>query len=768
MIPTVPLAIRLWKDRLLVVSNSKVHPDELPPLEIIVDDPALERSYAQYEEWYDPMSRKPIAVTRLIQRTIDSHEAVKATLRRKRTHSLSPLEQIYVHYPESYMRRPGTTDLVEYCLDIEVASDGGGIFPRAKEKPVLMIGSCIGNQDVVIDTVVPGEEDDRDLIQRWVDTIISVNPDIIWTYNGRYFDVPYLLERCQVHGIDTTYLKRIRLEDKNPFCGRVHYDLYEDGVSRDMSAGLMGLPNRKMKTVAGVFGIEVGQDLEDHEIRNILSLWKTEEGRERLARYLKSDVGITRSLANIYRHNFQAMAERNQVPMDALTDTYKSFIPKLIHARAFRQRGFISFLNNRDRYRRVLGRADEDSGLKYEGAYVEVKQPGRFSPVWKTDVSSQYPSAFHTLKLSPETCHIVRVSKIEQDFHFKKEDNKLILSIPDRNFNKQITIEVIQEPEGFLSKEIAQAMEYRFEIKRKLKGLERGSPEYRTQDAIQNMLKVILNSYYGLEGQLTTTYGSLPCAIACVGLCRWLMKKVVAEIESKHGKCVIEVDTDGVYLSKPVDPDELNQFVDNLMLKNFGTPGSLEFELEKPWKAGLFYKAKNYILLDENNDLSLHGNTFKSATHCTGAKRLLKELALVEVEGGRSDRRCDVLQKFGSPSMWSLDDFVVTATLRRDPSLYTAWNMRQISFAEQILFLENRPARQGDQVEYVHTNTPWTIGRSVVSKCTAKQTLTIRPLVRSEQDIDLNYYEKQITSILARFGLTQGTIRQTSIFDLLE
>ena len=290
--------------------------------------------------------------------------------------------------------------------------------------------------------------------------------------------------------------------------------------------------------------------------------------------------------------------------------------------------------------------------------------------------------------------------------------------------------------------------------------MDTADPHYLILDAQQLARKVLLNSLYGMEGQVSSEYGSLPCAIACVGLCRWL----ITGVRDRLGKSVIEVDTDGVYTDQWVDVSTLNAFVCDEMVRAIGHPGYMEIELEKPWPVGLFYKMKNYILQDDQGRVILHGGTFKNATHSRGAKRLLRALAEVELAGGDPDARAEVLRTDGDPWTWTFDDFIASLTFRRNPDAYMTYRNIHTSLAEQVAYLEQRPPEENDQLEYIHTLEPWTIASGQDTKSKTRQNVTVRPLVRNIDDVDREYYVQQVERILGRFGLSTHAIVQRSLF----
>jgi DNA polymerase elongation subunit (family B) len=735
-------------------------------------------SRISYETWTDPFTRERQSISIVELDNADDHRGLQETLGAKhKIHSLDPLEQMYTRYPDWYCNLAHTNELKCLFFDIEAGSDGGALFPKADRAPVLMIGWAIDDgpiQQLTVTDFGRNKNNDKDLIKAFFDVIRDEDPDLIVTYNGRRFDLPFLLGRAQKHNIDISGLQRASAVFDDVLAGRIHVDLYEDGAVRDMAPFMMGLPNRKMKTVAEAYNIEVGEDLNDEEIRNILGGWSNPEFREKIIRYLDSDVHITRELSKVYTNNLIAIADFNRVPLSAIVDTYKSFIPKLLCTRHFTAMKLTSFLTNKERHnpfngtitKARLGTPDtEEAGLVYEGAYVDIYKTGLFpNGIWKVDVESFYPSTFRTLNLSPETCTIEKTKAFTGQYKFKREDDILWINIPDERIDRDIIIRIEMGVEGFLAKATATALDERFKLKHALKNMEKHTADYILLDGQQNALKVLLNSIYGLMGQSSSEYGSVACAIACVGMCRFIMKEVLKDM--MH--CAVETDTDGIYVDEAVDIDEINARIKRLLVANIGIEGWIKMDMDDPYPRGLFIKMKNYILEDDKGKMSLHGATFKNAMHCAGTKKLLRELARIELDGGKQEDRVRIMNTIGNPTTWNLEDFVRTARFKRQAHEYTSWSQVQTSLSEQLTALEGEGPEEGDSVEFIHTTEPWTtFVEAGKIQSTSKQRVALRPWVTRKSQVDLLYYKKEADSILKRFGLSKRDVLEGSIMDLL-
>ena len=85
----------------------------------------------------------------------------------------------------------------------------------------------------------------------------------------------------------------------------------------------------------------------------------------------------------------------------------------------------------------------------------------------------------------------------------------------------------------------------------------------------------------------------------------------------KEEGCVVEIDTDGILVDDEPNIDEINKFISDMMLNEFGIEDStLEMEKER-FERGLIHKKKNYILIEKDKEGRLtpiiHGAYFTSS-----------------------------------------------------------------------------------------------------------------------------------------------------------
>ncbi|CAO3647176.1 unnamed protein product [Cunninghamella blakesleeana] len=132
-------------------------------------------------------------------------------------------DKIISHPPEGEWSRIAPLRILSF--DIECAGRKG-IFPEADQDPVIQIASVVkvqGESNPFIRNVFTLNEcahisgtdvqvffDERELLQKWRDFFVEVDPDVVIGYNINNFDFPYLLDRA----------KHLQV-GKFPFFGRI-------------------------------------------------------------------------------------------------------------------------------------------------------------------------------------------------------------------------------------------------------------------------------------------------------------------------------------------------------------------------------------------------------------------------------------------------------------------------------------------------------------------------------------------------------------------
>lgn len=677
------------------------------------------------------------------------------------------IEQVFIDQPDFFMQFPNTDKLKVMSFDIEVMTYGTGMFPTPKNSPIIAIGCQVLGRDPVVFMNYDKKRQDYDILAEFLEYIREVDPDVLAGYNSKSFDLPYIWDRVQIvnkkrnipEPLSIGKMSRTKSDikfetyqgDVWDLGGRIHFDILDE-VWKDQK--LFGIKNRKLKTVAKHFNIDV-VELDD-EVANLQALVNS----DRLHEYVRSDAVATIGLVKVYLPNLVSLAEFMRVPLNSCIDTYNSFPSKLFHARKLTEMGLYPQLANLERYKADI-EIDKDSGLKYEGAVVKInnscavcgdriiynrcckcgrtfedeegKPPGRIENTHKVDFAGMYPHVIMTCNLSPETTRIVAFRDYVPEFRFSREKDALWVQIPDANFNKSIIIRIDMTREGFLPRELQWMKQERIRLKKeKAAAPEKQKKRYETQ---QYAYKVIMNIAYGYNGLTHCRFGDLSVAIATVGFARWMTMNV----ENWLGRSVVEIDTDGLVLDnwKPGREEKLNNALAVLIERVLGVKSHMELEYEN-LGTSYFYRAKNYVLKSPEGKITYHGVSFKSSRHSQTYDRALGLVAEAVLDG-RKDM-WPVIKDALDLTGLGIRDFVMRTKISKSIDSYEGENCLPVQLARQCQEVEGYIPTVGTQIEYV----------------VAKEEPRYRLLsqVKDTSEIDYSYYLEDVHKVLALFNLS--------------
>ena len=305
-----------------------------------------------------------------------------------------------------------TAPLRVLSFDIE-CSNRKGLFPEAKEDPVIQIASMVtvlGESQPVVRNIftlgecssIPNAEvlaysDEREMLEAYRDFVVAADPDIIIGYNIVNFDIPYLVDRAKAlkiplfshwgrvahapmtirdsHFSSKAYGKR---ESKEiGIDGRVPFDILQV-LQRDQK-----LRSYTLNFVSATFLGEQKEDVDHSEISNLFH--GSNDDRRRLAVYCLKDAYLPQRLADklmILVNNIE-MARVTGVPLGYLLPHGQQIkVLTQIYRKALEKNLRIPYMHR-----------NTEPGEKYKGATVIQPVPGFHDlPVATLDFASLYPS----------------------------------------------------------------------------------------------------------------------------------------------------------------------------------------------------------------------------------------------------------------------------------------------------------------------------------------------------------------------------------------
>lgn len=342
------------------------------------------------------------------------------------------------------------------------------------------------------------------MLNGFVDYIRERDPDIMTGWNFVEFDIPYVTARMEKLGLMPTALARLPGQtERTALRGRAVFDLLQ-------AYKKMHSTQKESYRLDAIAEDEVGE----RKVRytgTLTDLWK--EKPELLVEYNFKDVELCvainrkNNIVDFYRE----IARYVGCPLDRTLNS-SNVIDIFVLRKAF------------GKY--VLPSKGFAAAEEFEGATVFDPSKGVKENIVVLDLKSLYPMAMMTVNASPETKDPAGELRAPNGIRFKKE------------------------PDGLTRSIIRDLLAERDEKKRTRDKYPFGSPSYVVYDMQQNVLKVIMNTYYGVSGytRFRLFDREIGAAITSVGRAIIEHTRNVIEGEGYH---VIYGDTDSCMIQLP-------------------------------------------------------------------------------------------------------------------------------------------------------------------------------------------------------------------------
>lgn len=414
----------------------------------------------------------------------------------------------------------GDEELKLFAFDIETFYHEGDEFGKGE---IIMISYADEEEARVITwknidlPYVDVVSNEREMIKRFVQVVKEKDPDVIITYNGDNFDLPYLIKRAEKLGVrlllgrDKEHpepkIQRMGDSFAVEIKGRIHFDLFPV-VRRTI--------NLPTYTLEAVYEAVLGKTKSKLGAEEIAAIWETEESMKKLAQYSLEDARATYELGKEF---FPMEAELAKLIGQSVWDVSRSSTGNLVEWYLLR----VAYARNElapnkpsdEEYKRRLR-------TTYLGGYVKEPEKGLWENIIYLDFRSLYPSIIVTHNVSPDT--------------LEKEGcrNYDVAPIVGYRFCKDFP--------GFIPSILGDLITMRQEIKKKMKAtidpIEKKMLDYR-----QRAVKLLANSYYGYMGYPKARWYSKECAESVTAWGRHYIEMTIREIEEKFGFKVLYADS---------------------------------------------------------------------------------------------------------------------------------------------------------------------------------------------------------------------------------
>jgi len=516
-------------------------------------------------------------------------------------------------------------DLKVMAFDCEMLTNLG--MPDPEKDPIIVI--AVKTDDYM--EIINGDNE-REIIERFVELVKKHDPGIIVGYNQDKFDWPYIKKRAERLKVKLDIGRDgsdLTIKGGRPkIAGRLNVDLY------DIAMRTIDVKIKKLEKIAEFLGKKI--EIADIEAKDIYRHWKKGD-REKVLSYAEQDVLHTYYIAEELLPMHYELSRMIRIPLDDVT---KSGRGKQVD---------LFLLSEASRIGEIAPNPAEYA-QRYEGAFVLEPARGLHENVVCLDFASMYPSIMIAYNISPDTLN--------------GSDDCFVAPEVGHKFRKQ--------PDGFFKRILQMLIQRRREIKKKMKELDYDSPEYRLLNIKQATLKVLTNSFYGYTGWNMARWYCRECAEATTAWGRHFIK-TSARIAEEMGFRVLYGDTDSIFVKKDnLGFKELEKEVRKL-IKRLSKELPVQIEIEDFYTTTFFVEKKRYAGLTIDGRVVVKGLEVRRGDWCELAKKVQRDVIETILREKNPEKAAeyikDVISKIKSGKI-PIQDYIIYKGLTRRPERY--------------------------------------------------------------------------------------------------
>ena len=519
---------------------------------------------------------------------------------------------------------------------------------------------------------------------------LLVNYDLIVTYNGDRFDIPYLKARFELYGIQ--WLPRTV----------VHLDAYERLARTVFRVGAAGGMETRSWRLDDVGYAVVGK----RKVKHDESIWELfNSNRELLREYNLVDVellkGIVETLKLIDTMQLtSSVCGRFLTGVTRVGSILDMYILKNANARNIHYPTITL-----KKWESATKRGGNDSSIRegVVGGFVKDASIGLHENVHVYDYSAMYP-------------HIIMAWNIGPDTYIKNPGQEDITSINGHGYRR--------EP-GIFATSITRLLEERKRFQTQIRGLVPGSREALNATTVQTILKELGNSMYGIFGYQEGRYFQREIAESITLAGQFLLKESIKHFEENHGQ-VLFADTDScaVIYSQNVDPvaikEDLESKLPKILSERFNIDrSSFSIKYEKLYSRLIIVKKKHYsgwIVTEDgvpSNRLFVRGLDYVRRDTAPAAREAQLEVLNLVLRSNSpieslKDEAIGIVYKWRNRILdgdLTTEDIVIHQSVTQETSQYRSVNLPiHVKIGEEYK-QDGKELFVGQDVQYIVTST---------------------------------------------------------------
>ena len=387
---------------------------------------------------------------------------------------------------------------------------------------------------------------EKKILEEFARVILAEDPDVITGYNIGGYDFPLLMERAGATGLKSLEIGRERSAPREmgdrlwKVAGRAIADAWWS-VRQELRP--------KQETLQYIARTLLGDSKLDVDRRNMDEEWAKDPGR--VMEYCEHDADLALRILQRLRTTEKAadLATVAHLPLEeGMNGRTSLFVDSLLIPRADAQGVGVptSHFGGRD--------------APFEGGYVHSIRPGRYEWVVVLDFKSMYPSIIISRNLCFTTLSPEGTTVAPSGARFLTSDIR-------RGIIPGILAELLADRDRF--RQLGRSAE---------------SPELaRYYDGLQNAVKILMNSFYGVLASSFYRFTNKDIGAAITAFAREAITSIIRELEA-DGHEVVYSDTDSVFVRSPTPSLEGAREFGEGLAKRFTREG-VTFEFQSVYEA---------------------------------------------------------------------------------------------------------------------------------------------------------------------------------------
>ena len=446
-------------------------------------------------------------------------------------HNFTCSQQFLIDEFSTQIDNPGFVKhpLIIFYLDIETYSPDEFPEPNLAKAPINVI-TIYDNLTDKFHTFGSKEYQSHDniiyyhckneieLLEKFLEFYQKDYPDIITSWNGEIFDIPYLVHRIN-RVLGDEYSKK--LSPYNNIIAKEIFTKFGKKAEKFIIEGVANLDymnvykkfcpvQRESYSLGSISALELGETKIEYEESNLSSL--ADKNWKQFVDYNIQDVNLLIKLEEklSYLNILRSLSHVGLTNLEAAMSTI-SIVAGAVAIQAKKNKKIIPTFPH-----------GEDDGTMIEGAFVSEPQRGFHDSIISFDANSLYPNLIRTCNMSPET----KIGNIEgkneegkiifrhvsgKAYNLSEEKLKLFMEKENLAQTKIGTL-FSQKEEGLVPQIVAENYKKRVDIKKELKKIKRellsiskDSLEYKEK---KNRESVLNNKQYALKILMNSIYGA--------------------------------------------------------------------------------------------------------------------------------------------------------------------------------------------------------------------------------------------------------------------